>query len=254
MKDRNKSYQVLFIEAHQDDISCISGTAIKLKRAGCQLKLICTTDSRYDGILGDKPTMPSTIAKRLGIAAEECCQVLGVDDFLNLGYEDGFYCYNEKTVKEMISLIRKYRPDIIFTLWPIDNHPDHANTARIVEKAVGLANYPYYREGKNLATDCNVLALYFHQAGFNQTVNFIPDLYVDVSDVMDKIEEGARKFTVPETVEGVIRFVKVLRAYNGEKAGKEYAEAIAKSRKVKRLLMGDPLIEISNKVDFPFLI
>ena len=250
-------YKVLFVEAHQDDIISSAGTVIKLKRAGCQLIFICTTDSRYDYLV-NTPSTPSSVAKKLDSAAKECCQFLGIEEFINLGYEDGFYSYNEKTVKEMVSLIRKYKPDIIFTHWPIDNNPDHANTAKVTERAIQLANWPFYREGEKIVTDCNVLALYLHRSDPRQTMNFIADLYIDVSDVIDKIEEAAKKFTKlspPEIEEKFIKRTKMSRAYTGIELGKNYVEAIAKSRRVGiQSWQRDPLIEISRKVNFPFLV
>ncbi|MHA1874700.1 MAG: PIG-L deacetylase family protein [Candidatus Heimdallarchaeaceae archaeon] len=251
--EMRKNYQVLFVEPHQDDIICIAGTVIKLKRTGCQIKYICTTDSRYDSLV-DEPTMPEDVAKRLDAVAKECCQLLGIDKFFNLSYEDGFYTYNEKTVKEMTALIREYKPDIVFTVWPQDNHPDHANTAKVVERSIDLANYPFYRGGKNFVTDCKVLSLYFHQAGVGQTVNFVPDLHVDVSEMMDKIEEAIKKFTTPKTTEGFIKAETIRRKYEAMK-GKEYVESLAKSRKVGiQSWSEDPLIKISQQVNFPFLI
>jgi len=249
----NKAHKVLFIGAHQDDIACIAGTAINLKRAGCQLNYICTTDSRYGSVMGRNLT-PQQVTQKLNSAARVCCRLIGIDDYVNLNYEDGFYHYSEKTVKEITSLIRKYRPDMVFTNWPIDNHPDHANTTKVAERAVTLANSGRYGEGREAVTGCKVLALYFHQAGFRQTVNCVPDLYVDVSDVMDEVEEVVKTFTTPKTTERFIEFIRMRHKLDGKMIGKEYAEAIAQSKLIGRSWAKDPLIQISNKVNFPFLI
>jgi len=231
----------------------VSGTAIKLKQAGCRLSYICTTDARYDYFF-DEPVSPREMSGKMDLAAETCCRLIGMDEFLNLNYEDGFYPRNKKTVKEMAKLLRKQKPDMIFTMWPIDNHPDHVNTARVVERAVALANDAAYREGKELATGCKVLALYFNQQGLRQTVGFVPDLYVDVADVMEKVKEVAEQFPSPKTTKKFLDFIELRHAYDGRMARREYAEALAKSRHVGRSWATDPLLRISREVDFPFVV
>lgn len=74
-------------------------------------------------------------------------------------------------------LLDKYKPDIVFTHWPIDLHMDH--------RAASLLTYSaWLSSGKRFP-------LYFMEAELGvQTQNFFPTHYVDITAVEDRTHEA----------------------------------------------------------------
>src|SRR5215472_11449624 len=74
-------------------------------------------------------------------------------------------------------LLDKYKPDLVFTHWPIDFHMDH--------RAASLLTYEaWLRSGKKFA-------LYYMEAELGtQTQNFYPTHYVDITTVEDRTHQA----------------------------------------------------------------
>lgn len=158
----------IFFAAHPDDAElCSGGTIYKLSKAGRKTGIIDLTL----GELGTRGTVDSrrkeaaNAGKLLGISARE-----------NLKITDGSIENNAKNRLKIISVIRRYRPSIIFLPHYYDRHPDHFHTHELVKEGAfysGLAKI----KTSNLAPHRPARSFCYMQ-----TYDFTPNVIVDISD------------------------------------------------------------------------
>lgn len=122
---------ILAFGSHPDDVelSC-SGTIAKEVAAGKTAGIIDLTR----GELGTRGT-----AETRDVEAADAAKVLGVSIRQNLRFEDGFFENNIKNKFEIIKLLRKYRPEIVFCNAVEDRHIDHGRGAKLVSEACFLS-------------------------------------------------------------------------------------------------------------------
>lgn len=158
---------ILFVVAHPDDVACgMSGTAYLLKDK-YQLFVLCMTKGER-GVKGWSMKKTASVREKEEAAA---CSILGARLKFGNRIDKELYA-DEKTCKQVATLIRKLKPVAIFTIWPIDYHRDHSAVAEIVKKAVTIADIP--------------VEIIYCEESDGQTSLFTPDYYVDISKVIDK--------------------------------------------------------------------
>ena len=87
---------------------------------------------------------------------------------------DGQSIVNASRYKEVYEILAEEQPDIIFTQWPIDNHPDHRALSTLVYDA-------WLRLGESKPSMQPIL--YFYEVSNGEdTLMFSPSYYVDISD------------------------------------------------------------------------
>jgi N-acetylglucosamine malate deacetylase 1 len=166
--------RVLAVGAHPDDIEIqCAGTLASYARIGTQISIAIATD----GSAGHMLIPPKELALIRKREAQESASEIGAS-FFWLGYGDELLFEDIQTRMTFVEVIRKARPDAIFTHFPEDYHPDHRVTSRLVFDASFLASLP------NIKTESPAHLLvpplyYFDAMG---GVNFIPTEYVDITD------------------------------------------------------------------------
>ncbi len=93
--------------------------------------------------------------------AIEAAKIIGVKDVIFLHEKDGFLEYSDKLRKKLVDIIRKYKPNIIFTFDPANkdfnhinlHHRDHRQVAETVFDAVFAAKNKYIYPGKPWKVD-----------------------------------------------------------------------------------------------------
>lgn len=167
---------ILAFGSHPDDVelSC-SGTIAKEVSRGKTVGIVDLTR----GELGTRGTA-ETRDREAGKAAT----ILGVSMRTNLKFSDGFFENNREHQMEIIKVIRKYQPEIVFCNAVDDRHIDHGRGATLVRDACflsGLIKIETSWEGKrqNAWRPKNV----YH---YIQWKNLEPDIVVDISGFMDK--------------------------------------------------------------------
>ena len=114
----------------------------------------------------------SEAAKIRTAESEHACAILGATPRF-MGQVDGDTHVDATSYAAMRELITGERPDVIFTHWPIDTHPDH--------RAVSLLIYDaWMRTGRTAALG------WFEVLTGEQTEVFAPTDYVDISAVAQK--------------------------------------------------------------------
>ncbi len=136
---------VLVIMAHPDDPEFSSGATIaRLARDGKKIAyVICTAGDKGSS---DRAMTP---AKLIEVRMEEqraAAAVLGVQDVVFLGHPDQALEADDELRKELVALIREYRPDLVITHSPYQRyiwwHRDH----RMCGEAAMDAVFPYARD------------------------------------------------------------------------------------------------------------
>ena len=180
------SLKVLAFLAHPDDaeFNC-AGTMIRLKQeAGCTLAIATATS----GDCGTTQYSPDEIA-RIRHAEARAAAALVDAEYYCAGSKDLLVMYDEPTLKRFIEIVRRVRPDIVFTHPPMDYMIDHENTGRLVRTACFGADAPNF-----LTFDQNpappfpkIPHLYYVDPPEQKDIYgqpIVPDFVVDITGVM----------------------------------------------------------------------
>ncbi|GAC1508508.1 MAG: PIG-L family deacetylase [Candidatus Dormibacteraceae bacterium] len=136
---------MLVVSAHPDDPDFGAGGTIgKLAKTGSNVTYVIVTDGSQGG---EDPTQKDS--ELIAIREKEqkaAARVLGVQKVEFLGYKDGHLSPDLKLRRDIVRMIRKYRPELVITHIPgrvLDapmggSHPDHL----AVGEATMAAVYP----------------------------------------------------------------------------------------------------------------
>lgn len=167
---------ILAIGAHPDDVELgCGGTLAKLISEGKTVAVVDLTQ----GELGTRGTNITRAEE-----AAEASQILGISARENLKMKDGFILNTEEYQLQIVKMIRKYQPEIVFANAIEDRHPDHAKASKLVSDACflsGLIKIETELDGEDQKQWRPKQV--FH---YIQWKNITPDFVVDISDFMDK--------------------------------------------------------------------
>ncbi|MDI4645857.1 PIG-L deacetylase family protein [Cohnella hashimotonis] len=214
---------VLAIGAHPDDIEVYcAGTLLKYKQQGHDIFIALTTS----GNIGS-----NEYESREAIAAQreqeqlEAAKILGADVRF-LRFDDQGLQDTPETRRAVINAIRWANPDVILTHSPEDPSTDHAVTGKIVSEV--MLSIP----GKLIPADEPPIAknpslfCYTPAAG----IGFLPEVYVDISDVFPLKKEALTKHTSQFNwmdvyqSHNLLSIMEISDKFRGLQAGYEYAE------------------------------
>ena len=122
---------ILAFGAHPDDIelSC-AGTLIVEKMKGKKVGII-------DLSQGELGTRGNAEARRQ--EAQDAAAIMQVDIRDNLSMADGFFKNDKEHQLKIITVLRKYQPEIVLCNAPEDRHPDHGRSSDLVTDAAFLS-------------------------------------------------------------------------------------------------------------------
>jgi LmbE family N-acetylglucosaminyl deacetylase len=203
--------RVVCVGAHPGDpeFGC-GGTMASYADAGHAVTFIyLTRGEAYDAKISYKDAAAMRTKE-----AEEACRLLKAKPVF-AGQIDGNTILDKKSSKQMAELIMAERPDVLFTQWPVDSHPDH-------QVAGMLALTAWTRSGKKFP-------LFFYEVNTgSETMVFTPTDYVDITAVREKKKAAmyAHKTQSPvETYEGWFR---TMEEFRGLEAGVKAAEGFVR--------------------------
>jgi bacillithiol biosynthesis deacetylase BshB1 len=125
MPDQHVDY--LFFGAHPDDVELGCGaTIVKLVKSGASAGIIDLTH----GEMGTRGTPAARKREALNAA-----RILGARFREQLDLGDGALRTGRDEELQVIDVIRRHRPKVVFVMYPDDRHPDHTRTGRIVTEA-----------------------------------------------------------------------------------------------------------------------
>ena len=126
-----KTVDVLFFGAHADDIELTcGGTLINIVKSGRTAGIVELTH----GEMGTRGT--AQIRRRESRAA---AKILGAQFREQLDFGDGGLRRGREEEREVIDVIRRYRPQIVFAPFIEERHPDHSRCSQLVTDAAFYA-------------------------------------------------------------------------------------------------------------------
>lgn len=168
---------ILAIGAHPDDVELgCGGTLAKEIKNHKTVGIIDLTR----GELGTRGTAQTRASE-----AQAAADILGVTMRRNMGFADGFFINDKAHQMEMIRMIRKYKPEIVFCNAIDDRHIDHPKGSDLVSHACFLSGLrkiettdPDTGEPQDIWRPKNV----YH---YIQWKNIEPQVVVDITGFMD---------------------------------------------------------------------
>lgn len=228
---------VLAISVHPDDVElgCAGALINEIKR-GKKAGIVDLTQ----GELGSRGTIDTRYQE-----AAKAAEILGVPVRENLKMRDGFFRNDEEHQLQLISAIRKYRPEVVFANALDDRHPDHGRAGHLIADACFLSGLvkikTFDEQGKEQDKWRPKYILHYIQDWYHE-----PDIIIDISDSFEQkmrsIEAYSTQFHVsglqqegpqtyistPDFLESVIARARML----GKRIGVKYAEGFTCEKKI----------------------
>jgi N-acetylglucosamine malate deacetylase 1 len=228
---------ILAIGVHPDDVELgCSGTIINEIRSGKKVGIVDLTQ----GELGTRGTIDTRYAE-----AKNAARIMGVQMRENLKMRDGFFRNDEQHQLQLISVIRKYQPEIVIGNILSDRHPDHGRAGHLISDACflsGLVKIATTDEtGKQQLKWRPKYVFQYLQDRYQE-----PDFIVDISGVFEQRMEAIKAYSTqfydpavtsgePQTYISSPEFLEsvIARARNiGKKIGVKYGEGFLTEKKV----------------------
>ena len=217
---------ILAFGVHPDDVELgCSGTLVAAIAQGKKVAVIDLTR----GELGTRGT-----AEIRHTEAANAAKIMGVHARENLEMADGFFDVNETNLKKVITVIRKYQPEIVLCNAPEDRHPDHGRSSKLVSDASFLAGLRKIETTDNNEVQKEWRPSYvFH---YIQDRYLKPDFLFDISDQYEQKIKAVLCYTTqfnttdnsePQTYISNPDFLDVIKARAlmfGKRIGVKYAE------------------------------
>lgn len=233
---------ILVFAVHPDDaeLGC-TGTILKNIAAGRKVGIVELTR----GELGTRGT-----AEIRDQESADSTKIMGLHARENLGMRDGFFKNDEEHQLQIIQMIRKYSPEVVFCNALYDRHPDHGRSGDLVNDAVflsGLTKIKTQLDGNDQIAFRPRLLLQFIQDMYIK-----PDILVDVTDFWDKkvecIHAFKSQFFNPDnddqgTYISSPNFLKVIEARSRE-LGKYIGAVHAEGFTCRRLIGIDDIMDL----------
>lgn len=233
----NEKLDILAIGAHADDVEIgMGGTIAKYSSIGKKVGICDLTKAELSS--------NGTVETRK-VEAEKVAEVLGATARITLDLPDRGLLLKEEYIKKVASVIRFYKPQLVFVPYYKDRHPDHGNCAQLVEEAVFSAGIRNYDTEDGLGPH-KIKDLYFYMInGFHK-----PDFVIDISKYMKKKKMSLQAYESQfdslkasydtPLVNGYIESVEARERLFGKEVGVSYAEGfMTKSPIIIHDLLGE---------------
>jgi len=117
----------------------------------------------------------------------------------NLSISDGNIQINNANKKKIITVIRKYRPEIVFAPYPNDRHPDHIYTGNLIKESV------FYSGLRKIVTgslkEFRPRRIFFYKSAYDIPVSFIMDISDNFRKKLDVLKCYSTQFYNPKSNE-----------------------------------------------------
>ena len=177
---------VLAIGVHPDDVELgCSGTLINEVKQGKKVGIVDLTE----GELGTRGTVETRYRE-----AADAAKVIGASARENLKMRDGFFKNDEAHQLQLISILRKYKPEIVIGNILEDRHPDHGRAGNLIYDACFLSGLKQVKTADETGSEQEKWRpkYLFH---YLQDRFYEPDLIVDISDVFEQRMASIKAYT-----------------------------------------------------------
>ncbi len=175
-----ESLRLLVIGAHPDDAEFrAGGLAAKYRQLGHVVRFVSVTN----GDAGHHLLDAAELAHRRRAEAEAAGRVCAVE-YEVWDHHDGELQATLDVRRQVIRLIRSFRPNLVLTHRPNDYHPDHRATAQLVQDAAYMVTVPKIcPDTPHLARDPVIMYL---ADDFEKPTPFAPTVVIEIDDVVDQ--------------------------------------------------------------------
>ena len=201
--------KIVCVGGHPDDPeSGCGGTLARYAAAGHRVTIIYLTRGEA-GIPGKGHDEAAAIRSA---ECETACKILGARAVF-AGQIDGATVVDARAAESLGRLIAAEQPDLVFTQWPIDTHPDHQAASMLTFRA-------WQTGGRHFA-------LYYYEVNAGaQTLGFHPTDYVDITAVREKKKAALFAHKSQNGEEIYRRHHEVMENFRGREAGVAAAEGL----------------------------
>lgn len=213
--------------AHPDDVELSCGATLLTLIDEGQPVAVCDLTQGEMGTAGTAETRRNE--------SLEATRLMGYNERITLDLGDAKLHYHDESLREIITVIRRFQPSVVFANPPDERHPDHMKASRLIYDAV------YYSGLKKIRTAFNSKNQEpyrpKHLLYYMQFTHFNPSIIVDVSKTFERSRQGIlafgsqfyreRDLIAPETMIQRKEFLTGLEArarYLGEQTGVRYGE------------------------------
>jgi N-acetylglucosamine malate deacetylase 1 len=213
---------ILVFGAHPDDIElAMGGTLAKMAALGYKTGVI----DMVRGELGSRGTPTQRLRE-----ARSAARILQLTVRENLRLKDGEVFVNQPNRLKVISVLRKYKPALVFTHYWEDNHPDHVHTSRLITESCYLSGLAKIKTAQGRHRPKNLFY-------FKLPYYIPPSFVVDITDFFKQKMDAVRCYQSqlhdpqskePQTYLSVPEFlprVESVHKYYGALVRSGYAEA-----------------------------
>ena len=210
--------RILVFAAHPDDdiIGC-GGSLAKHVKQGNRVSVCYMTS----GDAGSLDYTKKELAKLREYETRCAAEVIGFQDLIYLRNRDGYLEFNEGNLKQLVELIRKKKPNLIYVHHQKDGHQDHRTTYHLVSESVGRAGGPWFQECKGKPWVVDTVLAYEVSTPLSE-FNYVEDISEFIEKktaALRKHESQIKNIRYDEAAEGLAR-------YRGAMTGKgTYCEA-----------------------------
>jgi N-acetylglucosamine malate deacetylase 1 len=179
----NDKLSIVFFDAHAADmINSSAGTIANYAKAGHRVTLVALTpgEKGYAFYKGLNMTAEQYLRGKIR-NWESAGEILGVSDVRTLQWKDAELPYNDEVTNACCDIMREVEADIVVTHWQGSFHKDHVNTHKNVMDAVLLAGLPGYERDR----PAHGVKQVYYTDNWEDWENYQPDIYVDITDVID---------------------------------------------------------------------
>jgi LmbE family N-acetylglucosaminyl deacetylase len=198
------------VGGHVDDPqSGCGGTMALYANMRHEVVALSLTHGDSDPIATKLGMPPKELAAKRSADAIKSCSILG-SRMIFLDQIDLHTELNAGWYEKFGALLLAEQPDVVFTHWPIDTHPDHRTASLLTYDA-------WLRSGRKFA-------LYFYEVELGQqTQVFQPNHYVDIAKVENQKREACFANTI--TIQGWWPLHESMQRFRGMECGCKVAEA-----------------------------
>jgi LmbE family N-acetylglucosaminyl deacetylase len=216
--DIEKIERALVFAAHPDnEILGVGGTIARMSKQGTKITVAIFS---LEDTIHSAEEMKNNVVEMRKKEARTAAGILGVQESVFLQKSPHSILHDTAVYQDCIRLIRKYRPQIIFTHCPQDERRNHRCVSEIIDEASPKA-------GENILADLGkpwaVPYLYYYE---------LSSLFTQPSDIVDigtTIESKIKAMKTQSSHLGALpeltEYIRALAKVRGHVVGIEYGEA-----------------------------
>jgi bacillithiol biosynthesis deacetylase BshB1 len=229
---------ILAIGAHPDDCELfMGGTLAKMAALGYKVAIADLTR-------GECATRGTPEMRRM--EAEQAAKVLGLTKRIPLDLGDSRVGLDPADRTEVVRLLRRERPLLVFSHGPDDRHPDHERVCRLVREACFFANVAGFDTGQKRFRPAALVEFIGNTLFSHVTPSFIVPINETFEQKVESLRAYKSQFYDPQGTAGetwisskvYFEQIEARDRYWGSLIGENYGEAFSYRG---LLAVGDPV-------------